>query len=240
MRKNIALAVPVFGVIYPAPFENFLMMMLSAASQEHDRYRIDLTVRKRELIHDAMNRSAELLLKGDHDALIIADDDCLPPFDAISRLLRHYEAGRDIVAGAGIMRNYPYTTTVGRTYPEGVSVVTDEHGQVGLRGFYWVDRIHEEPDDLVPCDFCGFPIAIISRKVFETVPYPWFGMEIDGGSCTHDVHFGLKAKRAGFEILVDRTISCGHQADPQIITIEQRDHARRAHVDAKRMLELAR
>lgn len=226
-RTRILLVVPVFQSIYPRPFANFLAMALNAAVNEGARYQIDVRVPERELLHSAMNRSAALVLEHDHEAMILADDDCFPPYDAISRLLRHFEDGRDIVSGVGIMRNYPFTTTAGRYFAEGMSMVRDERTDaIRLSGFKWLDRIDTEPPGLVPVDFAGFPITLISRRALARIPAPWFGTSLDGGECTHDVYFGTKAGRAGIQMFVDREISCGHLTDAPVITPETRHIAR--------------
>ena len=220
-RINVLWVCPVFQSVYARPFGQFLGMALNAASSIGDKYCIFPFVPEREMLHSAMNRAVQVLLKGDYQAMIVSDDDCFPPFDAIRRLLKHHEDGKDVVAALGFMRGYPHTTTVGRYYKEGVSLKLDTEGRPSLTGFYWVDDVSNEPD-LIPCDFAGMPIAMISRRAFEKIPGPWFGTEIDGGGCTHDVYFGHKAAKAGVKILVDKTMPCGHLCDPHIITNENR------------------
>jgi hypothetical protein len=225
-RKSILLVVPVFQSVYPKPFANFCAMLMHAAHTEGAKYSFSVHVPEREILHSAMNRAAETILKHDFDAAIVCDDDCLPPVDAISRLLRYYEDGKPIVAGLGFMRGFPHTTTAGRYYPEGLSLTVD-NGVPSLSGFEWLDDL-KPSDGLVPADFCGFPIAMISRAAFQAIQPPWFGTEIDGGACTHDVYFGTKAKRAGLPILVDAGMPCGHLAATPIITLESRAMPRRA------------
>jgi hypothetical protein len=201
------------------------MMAFVASQAEHERYEFLVHVPARELLHSAMNRAAHMALAEGVDAIIMADDDCYPPFDAISKLLRHYEAGHPIVGGMGYMRGFPHTTTIGRYYPEGITIVQDETGAFKMRGFYWVDDVTHEPD-LVPADFCGFPIAIVSADALRQMERPWFGTHIDGGECTHDVYFGSRAKAAGLPIVVDKSIDCGHLLDAPIILGSTRAAAR--------------
>ena len=69
---------------------------------------------------------------------------------------------------------------------------------------------------------CGLGCTLIKRKVFETIPEPWFetnksldaktGKILDipmkyGG---HDIFFGLKLKEYGFKIYQLEGIECGH------------------------------
>lgn len=224
---SILITVPVFQSVYPRPFKNFLGLAFST-HRESARYRFSVHIPERQLLHEAMNRTFSGLLETDHQAVIIADDDCFPPIDAISKLLRHFENGHDIVCGMGYMRNPPYTTTVGRYFPEGPTVVKTGPNHYEFAGFYWLDSLKAD-SGLVEADFCGFPIALISRRAIERIEQPWFGTWIDGGACTHDVYFGAKAKKAGLKILVDTSIDCGHLTDAPIITGQARDFARRAH-----------
>lgn len=228
---SILVTVPVFQSVYPRPFKNFLGLAFSTHS-EAARYKFSVHIPERQLLHDAMNRTFSGLLETDNQAVIIADDDCFPPIDAISKLLRHFEAGHDIVCGMGYMRNPPYTTTVGRYYPEGPTVVKTGEDHYEFAGFHWLDSLRSD-SGLVEADFCGFPIAMISRRAIQRIEQPWFGTWIDGGSCTHDVYFGAKAKKAGLKILVDTSIDCGHLTDAPVITGQARDFARKAHTALK-------
>lgn len=225
-RKEFVFVVPVFQSVYAKPFANFLAMMLSAASREQANYRITPTVPERELLHSAMNRVALTTIQQGAAGLIVCDDDCLPPFHAISSLLRHYEAGHQIVCGMGYMRNYPFTTTIGRYFPEGITIARDPvSNDVRLAGFEWIDNVDHEPD-LLRADFCGFPIALITTDALKRMEMPWFGTSIDGADCTHDVFFGARAKAAGIPIMVDKTIDCDHLMDAQLICGTNRSFAR--------------
>ncbi len=228
-RKTILWVIPVFQSVYAKPFQMFLGQALHAASQEHARYRIHVWVPERQLLHSAMNQAIELAIRENYDALIMSDDDCGPPVQAISQLLRRYEAGHPIVSAVGFMRGYPHTTTIGRYFAEGVTLQTDPATKaVWLAGFQWIEDLDDEQDadGLIRADFCGFPIALIAKEAFTKIPAPWFGTEIEGGGCTHDVFFGLKAQRAGLPIVVDRRISCAHLLDAAWLTEENRRVAR--------------
>lgn len=222
-RKSILWTIPVFDSIKPAPFGQFLGQCLGAW-REGERYDIVPFVPARELLHGAMNRAVTMAIEHDFDYLIMSDDDCFPPFDAIPRLLRHMEAGLDAVAALGLMRGYPHTTTAGRYFPEGATLVRDPRsGATQFSGFEWLDNM-DAPDlpDLVPVDFCGFPIAIVRVDALRKMEAPWFGTQINGGGCTHDVYFGRKAADAGVKLFIDRTIRCGHLTDAPVITFENR------------------
>lgn len=226
-RESIFWTIPVFDSVKPKPFGGFLGQCLGAW-REGERYDLVPFVPERELLHGAMNRAVTMAIEHDFTYVLMSDDDCFPPFDAIPRLLRHMEAGHDVVAGLGVMRGYPHTTTAGRYFPEGVSLVIDTTTRAQeFSGFEWLDNL-EDPSlpTLVPVDFCGFPIAIARVSALKKIPAPWFGTQINGGGCTHDVFFGRQAQAAGVTIHVDRTLRCGHLSDASVITFENRSTVR--------------
>ncbi len=221
---KLLLGVPVFASVYPKPFESFLTMAVSAGSSLHGKAQVSVRVHPRDALVSAMNTYGKLVIEHGFDALIVADDDCLFPPHAIAKLVSHYEAGRDFVAGVGFMRGFPHTTTIGRYLPEGRSMIRTPHG-VEWRGFQWLDDITGAPE-LIKADFCGVPIAMISRRAFEQTEQPWFGTQLEDGSVTHDVFFAHRLQKAGIPVLVDTTLVCGHLADPAVIDPTSRQIAR--------------
>jgi hypothetical protein len=224
VTPKVLLCWPIFQALYPRPFEGFAQMLIAAGRQLG--YRFGVKVYERSLLVPAMNNLGDLVIQGGWDAAMLFDDDCFPPHDTIPRLLtRCFDEGHPVVAAAGLMRNYPWTTTAAQSYPEGVSAVESGTGaKVQCAGFTWLDDL---PEDLVDVDFCGFPAVIIHRRVFASVPSPWFGDTDDvGAQVTHDTYFCRKAKAAGFPVKVDGSIQCGHLIEAPILTRQNR-HATR-------------
>lgn len=221
-KKQILLVWPVFQALYPRPFETFAQVCIAAGRQTD--YVFAVKVFERNSLVAAMNTVGELMVTRDLDAVIVFDDDCFPPVDVIPRLLaRCFDEGHAFVSAAGIMRGYPYTTTVAKLYPEGVTARIEKTGSV-VAGFEWVDEI---PDALIDADFCGVPAAIIHKRVFQQIPAPWFGdQDPRGERITHDVYFCRKLQAAGIPIKVDGTIRCGHLTEAPIVTFENRVVAR--------------
>jgi len=218
--------------------ETFLAMAVAAGDQLHGKVELSVRVHARDSLVTAMNTYGQLVLDHGFDALIIADDDCLPPFDAIPRLVDHLHAGRDYVSTVGYMRGYPHTTTIGRYLKHGVSAVQTPYG-VEWKGFQWLDNLDGAPP-LLEADFCGVPLALMSRRCFEKGEVPWFGTQMPEGSCTHDIFFAKRMQAAGIPVLVDTTIRCGHLADPAIIDETSRHIARQVGQEiVKRQQEAA-
>jgi hypothetical protein len=223
MRKAL-IVFPVFQSVYPRPFRGFLEIAM-VAGRMCPEWKFGFLAPERSSLPMAMNGAAQTVVEQGYDALIAFDDDCFPPFDCIPRLLAHYDAGRQFVAGVGVMRGYPHTTTAAKVFDEGPSLV-QQGDRMKVTSHQWLDNIETLPA-LAEVDFCGVPVALMARSVFETVKSPWFGLHgPDGGTVTHDVFFCRKLKAAGIPVLVDTTLKCGHLAEPPVITFENRDHAR--------------
>lgn len=221
MKKHILLVFPIFQAVYPRPFQSFLEIALIAGRMPD--YEFGMYAPERQPLVTAMNEVGLTMLSPEYhwDACIVFDDDCFPPRNVIPRLLaRCFDEGHPFVAAAGVMRNYPFTTTAARHYPEGITAVTKAGKLDHLAGFEWLDDL---PDALVEADFCGVPAAIIHRSCFERIARPWFGDQDEKGErLTHDVFFCKKLKKAGIPVMVDGTIRCGHLLDPTVCTFENR------------------
>lgn len=223
-KRKILLVWPIFQALSPRPFHNFANLLIHAGRQTGYEFYVDVI--ERSSLVTAMNTVGERMRHGDWDACLVFDDDCFPPYDVIPRLLaRCFDEGHAFVAAAGLMRGYPYTTTAATYYPEGVTALmkpdrTFDH----LSGFAWTDDL---PEALTEVDFCGVPAAVIHRRVFDTIAPPWFGdTDADGQRLTHDVYFARTLQAAGFKVLVDGTLRCGHLSEAPIITFENRAQAR--------------
>jgi len=223
MRKAL-IAVPTFAGVLPRPFQGFLQIAM-VAGRLCPGWKFAFLAPERQSLPMAMNSMAQTVVAQEFDALVVFDDDCFPPYDCIPRLLAHYDAGRQFVAGVGVMRGYPHTTTAAKVFPEGFTLV-QKQDRAQVVGHQWLDNIDDLPE-LAEVDFCGVPVAMMARSVFEQVPAPWFGLHgDDGGTVTHDVFFCRKVKKAGIPVLVDTSLKCGHLAEAPIITFENRAMAR--------------
>jgi hypothetical protein len=209
MRKAL-IVVPTFAGVQARPFRSFLEIAMVAGRDPSWHY--GFVAPERMTLPFAMNGAAAVVLQQGYDCLIAFDDDCFAPYDCIPRLLAHYDAGHPFVAGVGVMRGYPHTTTVAQVFEEGPTLL-QQGSTVKVVGHQWLDDI-TAMGALEAVDFCGVPVAMIARSAFEQIPGPWFGLHADdGGSVTHDVFFCRKLKAAGIPVLVDTTIKCGHLAE---------------------------
>lgn len=219
------IVMPTFAGVQPRPLQGFLQIAY-VAGRTCPEWKFGFQVLEGMSLVRAMTQAAETVLAQDFDCLITFDDDCFPPYDVIPRLLAHRAAGHTFVAGAGVMKGFPHTTTIGKVFPEGYTLVAKPEAAPFLAGHEWLDDI----DSLAPLqavDFCGVPVALIGREAFTRCERPWFALHgPDGGQVTHDVFFCRRLHAAGIPVLVDTTIRCGHLAAPPVITFENRGQAR--------------
>lgn len=220
------IVIPVFQVVLPEAFYNFCALMMRAGRDLHQTHSFEIMQASRSLLHMVMNSAAQAVLEKDYAGMVVFDDDCLPPADCITRLMKHAADGLDFVAGMGYMRLYPYTTTVGKYYDEGMTLI-EETGETA--GHHWLDKLPTKERGLIEADFCGFPVVMMTRRLIEKVEKPFFGTaDKHGGQMTHDVFACRRVQDAGVKVLVDTTIECGHITAAPVIDGVTRTVARAA------------
>lgn len=144
----------------------------------------------------ARNTGVEKALSGEFRWLFFLDDDVVAPHDTILRLMAHE---RDIVSGLYYRRAEPI-----------VPVMMLEASPRPV----WATQF--TPGTLVKVDLVGSGCLLINRRVLETVAKPWFEWLLDRNDvpeeekCSEDFAFSRKARRAGFDIVVDTSIRCQH------------------------------
>lgn len=150
----------------------------------------------------ARNVACQHALSWGQEWVFFLDSDCVPPRDAILRLLAHR---LPIVSGMYRRRSPP------------VSV------PVMLRSGQWITDF--PPNQLIEVDLVGAGCLLIHRSVLErflTKPgrpgKPWFDWRVDmqglmpQGEClSEDFVFNLRARQEfGYKIMVDTSIKCRH------------------------------
>ena len=156
---------------------------------------------------DALRDSAaDMALTDGYTHLLYLDADNIWPSDVLFKMLRH--AALDaVVGGLYVMRHPPFAPVALRdgVVPEGSTVTQYQHD----------DAVASTPDAaLREVDVLGMGCTLIPTAVFRAIgPRPWFVYANDdaGWPCvTEDVPFCQRAKTAGYRILLDPSVSCGH------------------------------
>lgn len=148
-------------------------------------YTYDVASGRNQLIERAMERGSPWVL--------FLDDDQTASYDVLPKLITR---GVDIVQPLTLRRQWPFPplpTT--ETLPTGERVIMQLTNQSGL----------------VPVQGLGGGHLFVRRKVFETVPYPWFEAGVvSPGHAGEDTAFCDAAIRAGFQPYVDCDNVCEH------------------------------
>ena len=147
----------------------------------------------------ARNGCVKYMLEKDFTHLLFWDSDVIPPHDGLIKLL---QLRLDIVSGL-------YYTRFPPLQPVAYFDRQDANGnwvKLSLNPF--------NPGDVLLVDFVGMGFCLISRRVLESVPIPWFIFEMDVTNPhgpSEDFHFCRKARANGFSIYLATGIQCQHE-----------------------------
>lgn len=144
----------------------------------------------------ARNLMVEQFLATKHDYLLMIDSDTIPPTDALDHIELIHSQPKILTGITHIQRAEGPRANV-YIKPEDV-----EHPL----------ELKDLPKSRFTVAGCGASFLCVHRSVFETIPKPWFkSIEFDNGNiCSEDLYFCQQAKEAGFEIVCDPEIVCGH------------------------------
>ena len=156
------------------------------------------------LIHEARNLIAQKAVENDFDAVFWLDSDMIVPPDALIRLtedLINCEA--DIITGLYFRRKLPTNPVISKDF---YWYVKDD-GNVETAATSYIDY---PKDTIFPVNGTGFGCCITSGRVLRELvekcgaPFtPLMGIGEDYAFC-------YRATQAGFDILCDSRIKCGH------------------------------
>lgn len=147
-------------------------------------------------VGEARNEIVRNALKDGADYIFFIDYDVIPPPNALTRLR---SLNVDIAAGVYHLKQVPSAPLI---FVEG-----------------WPGGFEDyELGDLVKADGVGMGCTLIKADVFRNMEEPWFktvpghsdDMKWTTPSMTEDIYFCRKAKDAGFEVIVDTGVQCGH------------------------------
>jgi len=163
------------------PYEIFVVMATDGVSAPENRTYIVREAMKEKCTH-----------------ILFSDDDMVFNPDTLGRLLAH---NKEIVGTAPNMRCVPSRTTVR---------FMDEKGEL-------LPEHHLEPDFKMPTQLfkayaVGTGLMLVETKVFNDF-FPWFKFEFTEAGFVkigEDVFFCREAKKKGYEIYCDPTITVGH------------------------------
>jgi GT2 family glycosyltransferase len=164
----------------------------------------------------AWNRLVEAFLKSGDEWLFSCHNDITYVPLTLVRLLSW---GKPLVSALHFHRLPPHGPLVyrGETKPHNYRIQFDEirewlltHQEIVRPGPAMLETATE--DALVPIDFTSTGCVLIHRSVLAAIEPPWFVYEYPIGG--EDRAFFEKAKTAGFQPYIDRSVIAGHGTPP--------------------------
>lgn len=158
-------------------------------------FRVNIIAWEGCLIHQNRENIAREFLNSDATHLLFIDSDILFQTQDIITLL---ERNKDIIGAHYNMKVQPPISTV---------KVHDKNG---------VDISKKTLDGLLEVYAVATGFMLIKRKVFETLPHPWFSYRQDDQGNTvvgEDIWLCEKAREKGFKIYCDPSIKIKHIGD---------------------------
>ncbi len=151
--------------------------------------------------------------------IFFMDSDQIFPVDALERLLSR---GKDVIGGTYFARTenpIPHVYEFGRDNPETgaryyrsmckeFAAWTKAHPEV--YGSPKANVFPDTPDSLIRCDALAAGCLLVSRRVFETIPFPWFECWPQSAA-GEEFGFCQKARDYGFEVWADFSVQCAHE-----------------------------
>lgn len=147
------------------------------------------------LVHQNRENIGKEFLSSNSTHLLFIDTDILFNPSIIQILL---DRDKDIIGANYYIRDLPRKSTV---------KIHDENGNI-LK--------IDQKDGTFECFAVGTGFMLIKRKVFETLPHPWFSFEQDdkgNTTCGEDIYFCKQARKHGFRVFCDPNLNVKHLGD---------------------------
>jgi hypothetical protein len=144
----------------------------------------------------ARNALVKEMIKSSYDWIFFLDDDVLPPPDAFEKLRTH---GRLAVSGLYFRRTIPLI-------PVALHDTVPDPSPIG--GYL--------PGQQIEVDLVGAGCLLLHKKIFETIPKPWFEWCRDREDLperdrvSEDFAFCRKLRQYGVKVLLDTSVECTH------------------------------
>jgi hypothetical protein len=216
---NIAFASTGYGPLW-APAVSSWLRVVAYTAREYAIENIGKIggagVTDRTYTHAAENRLVREMLNSDSKFthIFMTEADMLLPHDTITKLVA---LDKDMASGVYFLRA-DKMENAGQPCLFKRPKLTAKERKEDPNAEYLHSQVHIFPTDApFRVDCAGLGCILIKRKVFETLPEPWFDLKAD--SYGSDIYFAKHAKDAGIELWVDPTVQCG-QIDYYETTID--------------------
>lgn len=194
MRK-ILIAVPCMDQL-PAQFAHSLATLTSYGVEDAQ---ISIWFNLGSLIYSSRDMIAKKALLDEADLVMWFDSDMVFDHDTLKRMLKHIDAGHDMVTGIYYRRTPPFSA---------VAFETMDLNEDGT-GFDF-SEFEELPSEPFEVAACGFGCVLMKTEIFVSV-FAKFGLMFTPiANCGEDIAFCWRARQCGYKILADPSISLGH------------------------------
>lgn len=142
-------------------------------------------------------RGQEVFLAGRYDAMLVIESDIIPPVDALKKLAA---LDADIAYGvyrfrvSNVVNIFERYAPEARNIGESLSIHPHKLYRAIQRG-------------VTPCSGAGLGCVLIKRQVLEEVKF----RRVDSMSPHCDTWFTSDAYHAGYEMMADMSVICGHK-----------------------------
>lgn len=143
-------------------------------------------------------RGRELFLCGGFDAMLIIEDDIMPPVDTLARLAR---LNAPLAYGVYMFRHGAKIANVFERYYPWPKLARNIGESISL-AHHWKDA---QRKGAIECSGAGFGCLLIRREVLEAHP---FEAHPDGNF--FDYYWTEQVYRAGYKMMADARCHCGH------------------------------
>lgn len=150
------------------------------------------------LIYESRNKLAQRALELECDYVMWFDSDMIIPADALTKMVKHMEEGKDMVTGVYYRRQPPFTPVLFKTLG-----VNDQVGS-------WEGYNDYPENEMFELDGAGFGCVMIKSSVLLDMianKGNWFEPLAGFGE---DLSFFIRAKELGYKLYCDPSIQCGH------------------------------
>lgn len=208
--KKVVLACPTYGPVDPYAAKTLRAATMHAASNGWLTWAGDVSPDR--MVHAAArNVAAKAALESGADGVMWVDSDIILPIDAISRIMNHVHNGQiDFVSGVYFQRRPPHWPLIAKFDPE-------------INAFRWM---MQWPRNVIfQADGVGFGCVYTSTRLLQEMMVKLESVQKTGwfeySQFSEDFTFCKRAGEIGYRPYVDTAILCGHQGEPDVVTVEE-------------------
>ncbi len=145
-------------------------------------------------------RGREAFLKGKYEAMLVIENDIIPPVDTLKRLAA---LNADLAYGVYLFRGEEPVVNVLRRYYPWPQASRNIGESLSHNRKLWRIALQQ---GFMECSGAGLGCVLIRRQVIEERP---FEAPVDRGF--FDFEWGSKVHRAGYKMMADMRVLCGHK-----------------------------